>query len=125
MYHGIVICGGVDGAHDGFCLLHERKDGGEGGGEVVEGLLSAVPAWPMGKATNSARPQYFMRAAMGKGYFRYFRDLHVATELFLEADLDDDYGALFLVERGRVWRGGVWCPPYIDEEQYCAMAAKE
>ena len=29
-------------------------------------LVSVVPAWPIGKATNSTLPQYFMRAAMGE-----------------------------------------------------------
>jgi hypothetical protein len=27
-------------------------------------LVSMVPAWPMGKAMNSTRPQYLLRAAM-------------------------------------------------------------
>ena len=35
------------------------------------------------------------------------RELDVATEVFAEADLTDDNCAVFLVEGGRVWRGGV------------------
>jgi len=31
-------------------------------------LVSVVPAWPMGKSMNSARPQYLLRAAKG-GFF--------------------------------------------------------
>ncbi len=32
-----MVRGGVDDAHDCACLLHVRANGGEGGGEVVEG----------------------------------------------------------------------------------------
>ena len=35
-------------------------------------LVSVVPAWPIGKATNSTRPQYFVRAAMREEYFSVF-----------------------------------------------------
>jgi len=35
-------------------------------------LISVVPAWPIGKATNSTLPQYFLRAAMRGEYFAVF-----------------------------------------------------
>ena len=35
-------------------------------------LMSVVPAWPMGTATNSTLPQYFLRAAMRGEYFSVF-----------------------------------------------------
>ncbi len=63
-------------------------------------VVSVVPAWPIGKATNSTRPQCFLRAAM-RG--EYFLVLFVASlvsqpsEIPGEADLDDDDGALLLV----------------------------
>ena len=34
-----MLSGGVDGALVGSCLLDVRADGGEGGGEVVDGLV--------------------------------------------------------------------------------------
>jgi hypothetical protein len=67
-------------------------------------LVSVVSAWPMGKAKNSTRLQYLLRAAMRGGgeYFRFFLDLNVAAEVPTKADLYDDEGALFYVERSRV-----------------------
>jgi hypothetical protein len=35
-------------------------------------LVSVVPAWPIGKATNSTLPRYFLRAAMRGEYFSVF-----------------------------------------------------
>ena len=35
-------------------------------------LVSVVPAWPMGTATNSTLPQYFLRAARNVEYFSVF-----------------------------------------------------
>jgi hypothetical protein len=35
-------------------------------------LVRVVPAWPMGTATNSTLPQYFLRAAMRGEYFSVF-----------------------------------------------------
>ncbi len=35
-------------------------------------LVSVVPVWPMGKAMNSTRPQYLLRAAMRREYFSVF-----------------------------------------------------
>jgi hypothetical protein len=35
-------------------------------------LVSVVPAWPMGKAMNSTRPQCLLRAAMRREYFSVF-----------------------------------------------------
>ncbi len=35
-------------------------------------LVSVVPAWPMGTATNSTLPQYFLRVAMRGEYFSVF-----------------------------------------------------
>ena len=52
-------------------------------------------------------------------------DLNVAAEVPAEADLDEDEGALFFVERGRVGRGSVWDRPYVDEVRCCAMSSFE
>ena len=35
-------------------------------------LVSVVPAWPLGKATNSTRPQYFLRTAIRGEHFSVF-----------------------------------------------------
>ena len=35
-------------------------------------LVSAIPAWPIGKAMNSTRPQYLLRTAMRGEYFSVF-----------------------------------------------------
>ena len=35
----ILVRGKVDNAPNGSCLLHVRAGGGEGGGEVIEGLV--------------------------------------------------------------------------------------
>ena len=35
-------------------------------------LVSVVPAWPIGKTTNSTRPHYFLRAAIRGEYFSVF-----------------------------------------------------
>ena len=34
--------------------------------------VSVVPAWPIGKARNSTRPHYFLRAAKRGRYFSFF-----------------------------------------------------
>ncbi len=45
-------------------------------------LVNVVPAWPMGKAINSIRPHYLMRAAMRGGVFLgLLIDLDVAAEV--------------------------------------------
>jgi len=66
-------------------------------------FVRVVPACPIGKATNSTLPQYFLRAAMReKVFLGLLRELNFATEFFAKADLDDDEVAIFLVEGGRV-----------------------
>ncbi len=52
-------------------------------------------------------------------------DLNVATEVLAEADLYDDEGAMFPVERGRVGGGRVWDPSGIAEVRSCAMSGVE
>jgi hypothetical protein len=54
----IVVVGGAGGAPAGSWSLHGRSDGGEVGGGWSRVLVSVVPAWSMGKAMNSTRPQY-------------------------------------------------------------------
>jgi len=45
-------------------------------------LVSVVPAWSMGKAMNSTRPQYLVRAAMKGGVFLgLLVELNVAAEI--------------------------------------------
>jgi hypothetical protein len=57
----------------------------------------------MGKATNYIRPRYFLRAAIGGGVIFNFLCNHVVgAEGSIEADLEKEDDALFLVERGRV-----------------------
>ncbi len=46
----------------------------------------------------------------GEYFFGLIHDLVVATEVFAEADLYEDKDKLCLVERGRVWGGGVRDP---------------
>jgi hypothetical protein len=62
----------------------------------------------MGKAMNSTRPYYLLRAAMRGEYLSvFFLDLNVAADVPIEADIYDDEGTLFPVERCRVWGGSV------------------
>ncbi len=49
-------------------------------------------------------------------------DLILASKVSAESDLDDDEGALFLVEGGRIGRRGVRYPSGIDEVRGCAMS---
>jgi len=63
----------------------------------------------MGKAMNSTRPQYLVRAAKGgRGVFlSLLFEFNDTAEIHVEADLKDDESALFPVQRGRVWGGSV------------------
>ena len=89
-------------------------------------LVSVVPAWPMGKALNSTRIQYFIRVAMRGGVFRpLLVDFNVAAEVHAGADLDDDKGALFSVKRGRVGGGSAWDPSSVHEVRCCARSGVE
>jgi hypothetical protein len=49
-------------------------------------------------------------------------DLDVAAEVPAEADLDNDEGAQFPIERGRIGGGSVWDPSCMDEIRWCAMS---
>jgi hypothetical protein len=73
-------------------------------------LASVVPAWPIGKATNSTRPRCFLKTEMKGEYFLLFRDIIVAVEGSEKCDLDEDRGGFLLVERGQVWRGSLGTP---------------
>jgi hypothetical protein len=44
-----------------------------------------------------------------------FFELNVAAEVLAKSDLCDDEGALFPVERVRVWGGRTWDPSSINE----------
>ena len=48
-------------------------------------------------------------------------ELNIAAKVPTEANLDDDEGAFFLVDGGRVGKGSVWYPACIDEVWCCAM----
>jgi hypothetical protein len=61
-----------------------------------------MPACPIGKATNSTLPQYFLNAEMRREYFCVFFELDVTAEVSPKSDLDEDEGALCFVERSRV-----------------------
>ena len=107
-----MVHGGVNSASVGsYSLLATR-----GGAWTVEKAavrwsrvnVSVVPATPIGKATNSTLPRCFLRTATRREYFSVFSVslMYVATEVFTEADLDDNNGA-FVFEGGRVKREGV------------------
>jgi hypothetical protein len=89
-------------------------------------LVSVVPAWPIGKAINSALPQYFLRAAMRGGVLLgLLVELTVAAEVPAKADLDEDEGVLLFVEGGRVGRGSIWDPSCVDEVRCYVMSGIE
>ena len=61
----------------------------------------------------------------GRVLLGLFVELNVATEVFVEADLNEDEGALFYVEGGRVGRWSAWDPSCVDEVRCCAMSGFE
>jgi len=67
-------------------------------------VVSVVQACPIGKAMYSTLPRYFLRTAIRGGgvFFGLLHELDFATEVSAKAYLDDNYGAVFLVEGGRV-----------------------
>ena len=61
----------------------------------------------------------------GGVFLGIFLDLNVAAEVPTKADLYDDEGALFPVERTWVWGGSVSDPSCVDEVRSCAMPGLE
>ena len=51
---------------------------------MVRVLVSVVPAWPIGKATNSTRPQYLLRAAIRGEYFSVFSSNLMSQPRFMQ-----------------------------------------
>ena len=52
----------------------------------------------------------------------FLLELNITAKVPAEADLDDDEGAFFLVDGGRVGGGSVWYPSCIDEVWCSAMS---
>ncbi len=70
-------------------LLHARAYGGEGGGDVVEGLVKGSAIMSDGEGTRLHSSQIFLEGRDHMGVFdRFLRDLVVAAEVFAEADLN-------------------------------------
>ena len=69
---GIVVCGGVEAPLLARDLSTVGRTVEETAVRRSRALVSVVPAWPMGKAMSSTRPQYLMRAAMRGEYFSVF-----------------------------------------------------
>jgi len=84
---------------------------GEGGGEVFEshGECSARVADDEGDELHPF-PVITTGRNKGGGFLHIFIDLDVSADVVAEADLQEDNGTPFLVERGRVWRGRVRDP---------------
>ena len=128
MDHGVVVRGGVGGAPAGSrSLLHDRSDGGEGGGEVVEGPSesSTRVADEKGIELHPSPISSEGRDEGGGVLLVLLVAPNVAIEVPAEADLDDDEGALHFVEGGRVGRGSVRDSSCVDEVQCCAMSGFE
>ncbi len=56
-------------------------------------------------------------------FLGFFCEFVVAAEVHAEADLDDDEGAVFLVEGARVGGGCVWDSSCIDEVWCCDISS--
>ncbi len=118
----VVVSGGVDSAPVGSCLLHAGAAVEKAAVRWLRVLVSVMPVCP----TNSTFPKYFWRAAIGGGVLLgLLRELHVSSDVYAKANLDDDNGATFLVEGGRVWRGGSLGPPRIDHIRRGTVPCKE
>jgi len=89
-------------------------------------LVSVVPAWPMGKAMNSTRPQYLLRAAMRGEYFSVFLSNLMSQPRSLQKPISTRIRVhCFFVEGGRVGRGSIRDPSCVDDIRCCAMSGFE
>ena len=87
------------------------SDGGEGGGEVVQGP-SKYSARVADREVHKLHPSPVFSEGRDEGgiLLGLLAELNVAAEIPAEADLDEDEGALLSVEGGRVGRGSGWDP---------------
>ncbi len=79
-------------------------DRGEGGGEVVECRCerdTCVSDWE-GDELHDSSPMFLEGRDEGGVVLGLLHNLEVEAEIFAKADLDDDEGALILVEGGLV-----------------------
>ena len=113
MDHVIVVRGMVDDALSGSFLFHVRADGGQSGCEVVEGVVKC-DARMIDGIGDELHPSLVFCEGRDEGgeCFGLLRNLDVAAEVSTKADLEDDDGTLFLVERGRFWGGGLVPPSH-------------
>jgi len=98
-----VVRGGVDDANVGACLLHVRTDGGEGGGEMVEGLVKRGSRVAEGEG-DKLHPSPIFPEVRDEGGLLFGTLFHLvgATEVSTKTDFEEEDGALLLFERGRV-----------------------
>ena len=76
-----MVRGKVDDAPDGSCLLYVGADGGEGGGDVIEGRYERS----LCVSDKFTLSWYFLRAAMrGRGYFSGFFSILMSRPKSLE-----------------------------------------
>ncbi len=81
---GIGIAGHVRDtcAHVGYCLLHGRDDGGEGGCEVIEYLGERVARVAYGKGDElHSSPVFLDGRDAGRVFLWFFRDFVVVAEV--------------------------------------------
>ena len=79
----IMVRRGAKDAPDGFCLLHLGAASEKAAVRWSRVGVSVVSACPIGKATNSTRPQYFLRAAMSGEYSSVFSASLMSQPMFL------------------------------------------
>ncbi len=108
---GVVVHGGKCVVNAGTWSPRKWSNGGEGGGELVQGPGESGTRVADGKGDELHPPQV---SSEGRQWGSVFRGLLLkllnASKVSLEADLDDDESALFPFEGVRVRIGGVWEP---------------
>ncbi len=116
MAPSVVVRGGAEGAPASSYSLNSWSDGGEGGGEVFEGLGECGARVANGKGNELHPSPVFSESRYEGGVLLgLLVELSVGAEVSAKADLDDDEGALFFFKRGRFGRGSVRDPSRVNE----------
>ena len=110
----IVVRGGASGAPNGSGSLHGRSDGGESGGELVQGLGECGSRVFDGEG-NELHPSPVSSEGRQEGgvFPGLLLVLNVAAEIPAKADLDEDEGAFFLSKE--VGSGGTCLGPLLHK----------
>ena len=82
--HGIVVRGGARCALLARDLFTDGRTVEKAAVRCSRVLMSVAPAWPIGRAMSSTRSQYFLRAAIGGGYFSVFLSILISQPRSLQ-----------------------------------------